>query len=63
MARLTPECHLYELDAAVALADPRLLEPLRKLEALARERGVKDGYWWEELREAMAASGTAGSDF
>lgn len=63
MARLTPECHLYELDAAVALADPRLLEPLRKLEALARERGVSDGYWWEELREAMAASGATGCDF
>ncbi|WP_067060964.1 HEAT repeat domain-containing protein [Roseateles chitosanitabidus] len=63
MARLTPDCHLYELDAAVALADPRLLAPLQTLEALARERGVRDDYWWEELREAVAASGATGSDF
>lgn len=67
-ARLTPDCHLYELDAAVALADPRLLAPLRQLEADARKRGIGDDYWWAELGEALevcgasAASGASGAD-
>ena len=54
IARLTPDCHVYELDAAEALADPRLIAPLRAL-ADARPPGAGDPYWRERLQDALDA--------
>lgn len=54
IARLTPDCHVYELDAAEALADPRLVGPLRAL-ADARTSGAADPYWRERLQDALDA--------
>nr|WP_297532591.1 hypothetical protein [uncultured Roseateles sp.] len=53
ITQLTPECHLYELDAAEALADPRLVEPLQ-----ARSRSTPPSWtaiWQAHLDEALAA--------
>ncbi len=52
--RLTPDCHVYELDAAEALADPRLIAPLRAL-ADASTEGAVDPYWRERLQDALDA--------
>jgi HEAT repeat protein len=51
---LTPECHLYELDAAEALADARLVAPLQ---ALSASLGTSSGssYWQARLDEALEA--------
>lgn len=56
---LTPECHVYELDAAEALADARLVAPLQ---ALSKAAGTSSGnaYWQARLDEALeACSGQA----
>lgn len=49
---LTPECHMYELDAAEALADPRLVEPLQAL-SQATPRSW-NAVWQARLDEALA---------
>ncbi|WP_423598493.1 HEAT repeat domain-containing protein [Roseateles sp. MS654] len=51
--RLTPECHVYELDAAEALSDPRLAATLRAVESASSEG--TDAYWLSRLRDAMEA--------
>ncbi|OWQ44435.1 hypothetical protein CDL60_25325 [Roseateles noduli] len=53
ITQLTPECHLYELDAAEALADPRLVEPLRALSRSAPPSWT--AIWQSHLDEALAA--------
>ena len=51
--RLTPDCHVYELDAAEALADPRLVTAL---EALAQgDTSPEEDPWRERLRAALDA--------
>lgn len=52
--RLTPDCHVYELDAAEALADARLVAPLRAL-ADARPTRTRDPFWRERLQDALDA--------
>lgn len=56
IARLTPDCRVYELKAAGLLADPALLAALLALEAHCSESNA-DGlsYWESELRDAIAA--------
>lgn len=54
LARLTPDCHVYELDAAEELADPRLAAPLQALADQTRDGDV-DPYWAHRLGEALAA--------
>ncbi|MDH0867320.1 HEAT repeat domain-containing protein [Mitsuaria sp. GD03876] len=51
---LTPDCHVYELDAAEALADARLVAPLQ---ALSKTAGPSSGnaYWQARLDEALEA--------
>ncbi|WP_431260761.1 HEAT repeat domain-containing protein [Roseateles chitinivorans] len=53
ITQLTPECHLYELDAAEALADPRLIEPLQTLSRSAPRSWT--AIWQAHLDEALAA--------
>jgi len=56
---LTPDCHVYELDAAEALADPRLVEPLQAL-TKAAGRSSTNAYWQARLDDALeACSGQA----
>lgn len=56
IAQLTPDCHMYELDAAEALADPRLVEPLQ---ALARTAPPSwNAQWQARLDEALEACAT-----
>lgn len=56
LARLTPDCRVYELKAAESLADPALLDALLALEtrcaASARNGST---YWSSMLRDAIAA--------
>lgn len=53
---LTPDCRVYELKAAAALADPALLDALLTLETQCSNT-TKDesSYWLGELRGAIAA--------
>jgi HEAT repeat protein len=53
ITHLTPDCHMYELDAAEALADPRLIEPLQAL-AQTTPRSW-NAVWQARLDEALAA--------
>lgn len=52
--RLTPDCHVYELDAAEALADPRLLAALVAL-AEASGPGPRSPSWLDRLKDATEA--------
>ncbi|WP_431100037.1 HEAT repeat domain-containing protein [Roseateles noduli] len=51
---LTPECHLYELDAAEELADPRLEGPLQALKAQVKDDPVP-ATWRTRCEDAIAA--------
>lgn len=53
ITQLTPECHMYELDAAEALADPLLVEPLQALSRAAPPSWT--AIWQARLDEALAA--------
>jgi len=53
ITQLTPECHMYELDAAEAIADPRLVEPLQALSRTAPRSWT--AIWQTHLDEALAA--------
>ncbi|OWQ83358.1 hypothetical protein CDN99_26255 [Roseateles aquatilis] len=55
--RLTPDCHVYELDAAEELADPRLVTPL---EMMAVGTGAADPYWRSRVGDALQACREAG---
>lgn len=53
---LVPECRVYELDAAQMLGDPRILGALQAIFGVLEE-SEKRGYWFECLRDAIAACG------
>lgn len=50
--RLTPDCHVYELDAAEALADSRLVAPLQTLTKAAGPSSTT-AYWRARLDDAL----------
>jgi len=52
--RLTPDCHVYELDAAEALGEPCLAARLRLIEEASRESAA-NSYWFSRLRAAIEA--------
>jgi len=54
LEHLRPDCRVYELDAAEALATPALLGPLRAV-ADALTDNEKDGYWFHRLQAAIEA--------
>lgn len=56
ITQLTPDCHVYELDAAEALADPRLVAPLKALSA-APHASSWNAIWQARLDEALEACG------
>lgn len=54
LEHLSPDCRVYELDAAEALAAGRLLRPLQAV-ADALTDGERDGYWFGRLQAAIEA--------
>ena len=51
---LTPDCSVYELDAAETLADGRLLGALQAI-AVQIPRNESNGHWFNRLQSAIAA--------
>lgn len=58
---LGPQCLVYDLDAAQALAVPRLLSPLQAIAGALKDED-KEGYWFGRLQAAIEACRTESCD-